>query len=1154
MKKNAYHILVIMLFICFAVVHSAIIDPPGISYFYPSFGPVGSTVSIIGKNFSTIAENNIIYFGAVRAEIKMALDTLIIVNVPNGATFLPITITTNGLTAFSAKPFIVTFLSQKKLDSASFAPKIDFPTAANPDFIVVKDFNGDGKTDIAVSCYQANANSILINSSTKGVLTSQSFTPKVDYQTGNGPWSLSVNDIDGDGKPELINSSVLSNKISILKNLINSGQINSNSFASNVDIITCAVSHIMAVGDLDGDGKPDMVIPNYYNDSISVYRNVSSTGTITAQSFSFPVKFKVGIKPNVITIGDIDGDGKQEIIVTNEESSNISILRNISTPGSITEQSFSPKIDLPTSAFPVGAAIGDIDGDGKLDLTVTNFNSNSVSIFRNMSSSGSITSGSFATPVVINTGMNPNTAILGDLDGDGKLDLVIPNYGSATLSILKNNNVPGNISVELFDTRIDLLTEYQPFYAAIADVDGDGLPDITVVNSANNSISVYKNIINIPSTPTNLNATSGHQQVTLSWKKVGNSNIRTYRVYGSTTTHPSSVLDSTASSTDTTKKIKNLLNQQKYYFRVTAVDSSGLESNYSNEVSAIPNNVPPVAVFIPDTTMIDTLKQLTASLTYSSIGSYDLDGTIDSVQWFVNSQLKSIGTSFTYNYGPGTNEVMLIVKDENGAVDTSMFVVSRLLFKNVFSGPILSGVSLLNNAVMYSVASGDAIYKMNANGVIDFNLQVSPGEIRTASIGDDGSVYLASLNTNIYAFSKFGTAMWPAIALGGQATATPTVDFAGNRIYIGVSNKNFLSIQRNTGDVKSSFLTDAPIKHSAVMTKDRRLIFSTIKGTVYGIDMTNQSDALTSTWSLNIGDSITTSPAVDFNGYIYVGTSSGKIVKILMKNNQLPNIVWQKDLLSPVSSSPVIDGNGILYIGTVDGNMNAINTVSGSIIWKYPTLSAVRSTASISTNGSIYFGNDAGKLFALDTAMNLRWILKMKSPIAAPILAHNGIIYCGTTNGELIGVYDGDIYSQDVHSNSFLNKTVIVNRPMWGTYQGNNVRNGIQDDTLQILSVESNIINAPVEYTLLQNFPNPFNPSTTIQYGLPVASEVSIKIYNILGQCIKDLVSGYQQAGWHEVTWSAYAASGIYFYRIYSINNSNPVNKISQMKKMVLLK
>ena len=95
--------------------------------------------------------------------------------------------------------------------------------------------------------------------------------------------------------------------------------------------------------------------------------------------------------------------------------------------------------------------------------------------------------------------------------------------------------------------------------------------------------------------------------------------------------------------------------------------------------------------------------------------------------------------------------------------------------------------------------------------------------------------------------------------------------------------------------------------------------------------------------------------------------------------------------------------------------------------------------------------------------------------------------------------------------------------------------------------------NTPQNYTLGNNYPNPFNPSTTIKFDLPRSSRVKIEIINILGQSIKNLISEELSAGQHQINWGGRdnsgldVSSGVYFYRI---NGEN----FSETKKMILMK
>jgi hypothetical protein len=94
----------------------------------------------------------------------------------------------------------------------------------------------------------------------------------------------------------------------------------------------------------------------------------------------------------------------------------------------------------------------------------------------------------------------------------------------------------------------------------------------------------------------------------------------------------------------------------------------------------------------------------------------------------------------------------------------------------------------------------------------------------------------------------------------------------------------------------------------------------------------------------------------------------------------------------------------------------------------------------------------------------------------------------------------------------------------------------------------------PDAYSLGQNFPNPFNPSTIITYGLRARSTVSLVVFNILGQKVDELVNGEQNEGFHSITWNPSVPSGAYFYRIEVTSVNDPTIHFTQIRKMVLMK
>lgn len=201
------------------------------------------------------------------------------------------------------------------------------------------------------------------------------------------------------------------------------------SFASGVSFATTAQPHKIDVGDLDGDGKPDVVITAFTSNALSIFRNTSTVGI----AFATRQDFSPGTVPYFVHVGDLDGDGKPDIAVTDRDLAILAVYRNTSSSGSI---SLASRQDFATPSGTMthyGVAFGDIDGDGKPDIAVGNYTLNKVSVFRNSSVSGTI---SFDARVDLTSGVAYDVGI-DDFDGDGRPDIATTNSGT-TVSILRN--------------------------------------------------------------------------------------------------------------------------------------------------------------------------------------------------------------------------------------------------------------------------------------------------------------------------------------------------------------------------------------------------------------------------------------------------------------------------------------------------------------------------------------------------------------------------------------------------------------------------------------------------------------------------------------------------------------------------------------------
>lgn len=457
---------------------------PSIASFAPTSGPIGSTVTITGTNFNNTAANNVVYFGPVKATVNAATATTLTVTVPVGTNYQPITVlnTVSGLRAQSTLPFKVTFSSGLSISAMSFSAKVDSVTATRPSGLATGDMDGNGKPDLVIGHSVSQSIRIYRNNSTGNTV---SFSLRVNLTLNSSTTGVAVDDLDGDGKLDIAASSLTASKVFLFRNTSSGDEM---SFATRVDSSAGGSAQAIAIGDLDGDGKPDLAIANSAAGTVSVLRNMSTIGTL---AFSSRMIFSVGggqVLPFTLAIGDIDGDGKLDVVTGNAQTSTISVLRNKSTPGTI---SFADKVDFNAGSFPTGTTLADIDGDGKLDVSVVD-QLVKLSILLNTSKIDTIR---FAPKVEFTTGSTPNRIAVGDLDGDGKVDVAVSNNSSNTASIFKNNSTVGNISLA---TKVDLTTGTAPYTNAIVDLTGDNILDFAVVNQTSSTVSVFRTNFDLP--------------------------------------------------------------------------------------------------------------------------------------------------------------------------------------------------------------------------------------------------------------------------------------------------------------------------------------------------------------------------------------------------------------------------------------------------------------------------------------------------------------------------------------------------------------------------------------------------------------------------------------------------------------------------------
>ncbi|MBC7554179.1 MAG: T9SS type A sorting domain-containing protein, partial [Taibaiella sp.] len=440
-----------------------------------------------------------IAFGAVRVLPVSGSTTSLTVTVPVGAIMGPVTVTDSatGLSGYSGQSAgspIAAFLpvfdtTGFVIDTVNLRGKTDFTVTtgagSRPYGAAIGDLNGDGKPDMVSYNVDSSSVTVLVNTSTGGVINSGSFTLGTKIGLAGKPNNVKLADIDGDGKLDIVAALSNNTTINIVRNITSSPTV---TFATRTSITVGTVSAVAAIADFNGDGRADIALSLPAVGVVGVLRNTSTIGSI---SFAGVVTATAGAAPSGIIAADLDGDGKADLATVNSGFTGSSYTGNTATAFLSTSAgaaiSFGTGITLSTGSGPIDLAAGDVTNDGKADLLVTNINDNTFSVLANTSTTGSI---SFASRVNFATGTGATGINVADMNGDGRADVVVSNGLANTISVFRNTATGSTPS---FAASVDRATAATPTTVTIGDLDGDTYADVVVGNQGTNTISVFEN-------------------------------------------------------------------------------------------------------------------------------------------------------------------------------------------------------------------------------------------------------------------------------------------------------------------------------------------------------------------------------------------------------------------------------------------------------------------------------------------------------------------------------------------------------------------------------------------------------------------------------------------------------------------------------------
>jgi FG-GAP-like repeat/FG-GAP repeat len=352
--------------------------------------------------------------------------------------------------------------------------------------VAIGDLNGDGVMDLVTANNEpVNTVSVLLNAG------NGSFASAVEYAVGDdsNPLQVAIGDLNGDGVMDLVTANVWG--MGTVSVLFGNGD---GTFASSVAINAGGVVTGVAIGDLNGDGIMDLATANGWPNFVGILFGVGHG------EFASPVEYTSGWAfPFSVAIGDLNGDGVPDLAVAENGGPDywpyypghtVGILLGAGG-GMFPAQPVHYRVGRTENAVPLRTVIGDLNGDGFMDLVTANLHDNSVSILLGVGD------GTFTSAVSYDVGGGPDvpgngsadqrgpwSVAIGDLNGDGILDIATPLYMSNTVSVLLG------VGDGTFTGAVTYDVGSGPTGVAIGDLNVDGSMDLATANSLDGTVSL----------------------------------------------------------------------------------------------------------------------------------------------------------------------------------------------------------------------------------------------------------------------------------------------------------------------------------------------------------------------------------------------------------------------------------------------------------------------------------------------------------------------------------------------------------------------------------------------------------------------------------------------------------------------------------------
>ena len=531
-------------------------------------------------------------------------------------------------------------------------------------------------------------------------------------------------------------------------------------------------------------------------------------------------------------------------------------------------------------------------------------------------------------------------------------------------------------------------------------------------------------------------------------------------------------------------------------------------------------------------------------------------------------------------------------------VDSFFYAVNRddgsLKWTFKVGGSIFSSPYVLPDGTIYFGSMDRHLYSitdMGTHAELNWLRRLFLWIYSSPMVGPDGTVYVGGLDFDLYAFTPEGDRKWQ-YHTDWCVFSSPIIGPEGE-IYVGSKDHNLYAFEDSVTYPKLKW------KHPFGTFYDGHLVDSSPAmgddGTIYvGVDPYGAAGQTpvpidtafyavnpdgTRKWSFVMGDGCEASAALGPDNMVYMGSYDGNLYAIRDMGDDYI-LEWTFPTGGTIDASATVDGNGTIYVGSRDSTFYALNP-NGTVRWSFKAGGGFESSATIDENGILYVGCFDGKMYAFGTGGPDIGVDAIGLPAEAD--ANTQYTPGATVQNYRAGLETFDVACLiDTMGVQVYGDTVMVANlgeitPLdvdfapWTTGSETEVDYNVTvivlhgsdansyNDTLTAVTrvpydpTDSGQGGIPPAVYLAQNFPNPFNPVTTIRFGLGDRTHVRLQVYDVTGHLVKTLVDGERGEGEHSEDWDGRdgegraVTSGVYFYRL-------TAGPYVETRKMVLLR